>query len=406
MIKILYVSHSSQIGGAEICLLNLLRGLDRSTFCPIVVFPSEGPLKDKITDLSIKTYITSLEWWVEPECGLSFQADNLSVRIRKLAAIIDREKPSIIHTNTSVIWEGAIVAKLKNIPHVWHIHEFLQGHPSLKPLIPLPLLYHLVELLSDKVVTVSLAVKTELSDYISLESLVTIYNGIDIPILTPSEVESVVSENDFTAVIVGQISKCKGHDTLLDAISLVKGKMRSSKFLVIGQGSDMAVSALLSNVERLNILEHVFYLGYRSDAARIIAQADVLILPSHREAFPTVILEAMALGKPVIATDCGGPSEMVIDGETGYVIPVNDPLSLSETILDAYLNRDKLKEMGGKGQRRFKDNFRLEEHVVHFEELYRQVLEKNRVSDIKELMLVEGIVQFYDSYVEKLKIVS
>lgn len=411
-ITILFLSHNSQIGGAENCLFNLLYGLDRSKFNPIVVFPNDGPLKDKIDGVGIKGVITPLEWWVEPECGMSYSGDNLSKRLHKLSEIVDIVKPDIIHTNTSVIWEGGLVAKQKNIPHVWHIHEILNGHPSLRPLIPIKLLYSLVAFLSDKVVTVSSAVSNDISTFIPPEDLVTIHNGLDpltFPLSKgmPIRSELNILDNVFIAIIVGQISTCKGHNTLFEAISLIKGKIRPSKFLIVGQGHDAAMSALHRSVEKFDITEDVIFLGYRSDAINIIAQADVLILPSIKEAFPTVVLEAMALGKPVIVTDCGGPSEMVVDGETGYVVPVDDPIKLCEKIIDAYLNREKIRRMGKMGRERFVERFTLNSQVSHFEELYQQISERRiNAPDKIDLRFLEGIAELYELYIDKIKLVQ
>jgi glycosyltransferase involved in cell wall biosynthesis len=378
--KILYISHSAQLAGAELCLLNLVRNLDRERFTSAVVFPEEGPLKESIEGLGITTYLAPLEWGVWASGRLKYNAVPLPERVQRILEIIDKEEPQIIHSNTSVIFEGAIAAKLKGIPHVWHIHEVLEGHPSLQAFLPLPLFYRVLEFLSDKVVVVSNDMKRELAAFVASEKLQTVFNGID-----PARYKDVsaanvrgefgIPDDCLLSINVATISRYKGQDNLLEAAALAKAKGSNVKYLLVGPGSKENVDALLSKIKDLNLTEDVFYLGYREDAPELIKGSDFFVLPSVKEGFPLAVLEAMALGKPVIATDCCGPADMVNDGVNGYLVPVGRPDLLGDKILQLSRDKSAMANMGEQSYEKYRANFGIEKYASDFEKLYGYISE-------------------------------
>ena len=267
------------MAGGERCLLALLNHLDKKSFEPVVVFPCEGPLKNKVDELGIRTYISQLEWWVKVDGHIEFQSENMVSRVTRLQEIIDREAPDIIQTNTSVVWEGAVAAKEKGIPHIWHLHEILQDHPSFKSIIPLPLLYLGVDSLSKRIVTVSRGMKESLSNYLDPKKMVTIYNGIDTDAWCLSgrsiREELNIPDDCFVAVTVAQVTKYKGYDNLVDAIAILKKKKNNIKFILVGDGSEEAVTALKSRIAQMNLSDDVYFLGYRDDVPKIIKGAEI-----------------------------------------------------------------------------------------------------------------------------------
>jgi glycosyltransferase involved in cell wall biosynthesis/predicted nucleic acid-binding Zn-ribbon protein len=412
-LKVLYISHSAGIYGAEVCLLTLLSLLDKTIFEPVVVLPADGPLREKIESLGIRTYISPLERWVEQEAVFRFTGKEILCRIQDLAEIIDKETPDILHTNTSVIYEGALASAMKGIPHVWHIHETLTDHPSFKPILPVPLFYNVIDDLSEKVVVVSKAAKQELSRFISAGKVVTIYNGIDENRFKQISGQSIREElslpdDAVLAVTVASLSKYKGHDTLLDAASLVKKKGHKIVFILVGPGSPDAVDKLFKKIRDLDLGDMIQYLGFREDIPRVVGGSDLFVLPSIREAFPLVILEAMALHKPVVATNCSGPEEMLIDGESGFLVPVNDSESLAEKILLITSDKEKMAEMGEKAYIRFKENFTAKAYAGRFEDLYKSLkgATKARTFLDEEKSLFNSILEAYQNFIGKMRKVS
>lgn len=410
-IRVLFLSHSSELaGGAEKCLLILLNNLDREKIDPIVIFPTRGPFKDAVEQLNITTYISPMEWWVETEDGIAVQEAGFSERVRVIGEIIEKECPDIIHTNTSVIWEGAVAARIHKIRHVWHAHEILDGHPSLTPVLPLPFFYWVVDFLSDRVVTVSNTEKNELFRYISLRKLTTIYNGI--------EKESPVAEIELSlrdelkippgytvALTLAYIAKYKGIDTLLDAAVLCKNNNDRIKFVLAGSGPEDAVQTLNERIILLGLEGVFYYLGFRNDGDRLLEESDFVLVPSVYESFSLVTIEAMAAGRPVITTDCGGPSELVLDGETGFIVPVGDPLAIREKMVLLAADAPKKAAMGRKGRERFLERFTAEKYGEQFQQLYAELLRSETATPFggDEDELIRNISLTYQKYFEKAK---
>ncbi len=380
--KILYLSHSANLAGAEISLLTLLRNLDPTLFDPVVILPTEGPLLDEMERLRLKTYISPLDRWIRSRWKRRSRADGLAERVQRVTRIIENERPHIIQTNTSVIWEGALAARVNRIPHIWHIHEILEGHPRLKPLLPLPLVYQVMDDLSRRIVVVSRAVRVRLAESIDPGKIVTIHNGVDVAEARKEKDYSVLRElglpgGVLVAATVGSLAKEKGHSVLLNAISLVKKKGGRLVVLIVGAGSSSEVRNLKRRIKDLGLGGSVLYLGFRSDVPRILAACDFLIVPSLTEAFSLAVLEAMAARLPVVATDCGGPAEIISEGGTGFLVPVNDPEPLSDAILKMSADRTRMAAMGETARRELDARFTARGFAASFQGLYRDVAGEN-----------------------------
>jgi glycosyltransferase involved in cell wall biosynthesis len=410
-IKVLYISHSPQLCGGEICLLNLVKNLDRYRYEAVVVLPVDGPLRAKIEELGGKTILSPLEWWVRVEGSFSYKNISVTQRLESILNIVDEERPDVIHTNTSVVFEGAIAAKLRNIPHIWHIHEVLNGHPTLEALLPLPVFYRIVELLSDKVVVVSNDMKRELSALISHDKIETVFNGIDTSKFKEAVELSVRAElsipDDYmVAITVATIHKYKGHDNLLQAASLVKQHGGKIKYLLVGPGSPENIENLYENIKRLNLTDDVYYLGFREDIPRLVGGSDFFVLPSVKEGFPLVVLEAMALGKPIIATDCCGPADMIDDGKTGYLVPVARPDILSMKIIELAHDVSSIKNMGYASYQKYINNFTLEIYASHFDDIYTNLITADRHNlklTEQNRILVKALLDTYQNYINNMQ---
>ena len=410
-IKVLYISHTPQIGGAEVCLQTLIRNLNRKWIEPVVIFPTEGPIKEKIESLGVKTYLSPLEWWIRDIRDFDLVGGSFRVCVQRIGEIIDAEKPDIVHSNTSVICEGAIAAKVKGVRHIWHVHEKLEGHPNLKAVLPFPLIYWAMDMLSDRIVVVSNATKGQFEDLISPDKVLTIYNGIDVDGFKGFDDSSSLrkelglTDNSIIALTVGSIVKEKGYDILLDAASLMMKKGGNVKFLIAGGGRSEEVTSLLKKMEVMGLTNTVYYLGFREDIHNVIYNSDFLILPSHIEAFPVSILEAMASSKPAIVTDCGGPSEMVINGKNGFIVPVNDPESLCKKVLELASDSEKIKEMGKNAFRVFNGKFSADIYAGHFEDLYREIVTLGKPLSIsrREEVLLKTFLEAYENSTVKIK---
>ncbi len=400
--KILYISHSPYFNGAEICLLTLVKIINKDLFEPIVVFPAPGPLVEEMKSIGVKTYISPIERWIRFGFEKPVRDSNMSYRVQMIARIIDEEAIDLVHTNSSVVLEGAIAAKYKNVPHVWHIHEFLKEHPELSSCLPLAFVYEIISYLSKKIVCVSDFTKSQFEPIAVNDKLTTIYNGVEIN-ENFQEYNFLrsnlgIKDNELIAVVVGLLTEAKGYQNLLETASLIRKKGNNTKFVWIGGSSKKNLRNFNLKIRNSGLKNSVTYLGFRKDIQAILRCSDLLISPSIMENLSLSILEAMAAGLPVIATDCGGTYECVVNGQTGFIVPVNDSIKLSEKIIEISYDEKKRKMFGENGFTRFLNNFSANVYVEKFENLYSEILDGRELKPIstKEKMLMDSFLQVYD----------
>ncbi|QXE90914.1 glycosyltransferase [Geomonas subterranea] len=408
-LKILFISHSSYLFGAENCALALIEGLDKERFESAVVLPADGLFKQRLAELGVKTHILPLEWWVKNEGRLLHAQQEIPLALDRLLRIIDEEKPDVIHSNTSVICWGAIAAALKGIPHVWHVHEILNGHPSLQSILPLPLLYESINFLTDRAVTVSQAVSDELAGFVEPAKVRLIYNGVPCHAAAAPDklrAELGAGPKQRIAVCVTSLQKYKGLDNLVAAAAKACTRDERLLFAIAGGGSPEAVAELRQQVKDLNLEDKVFHLGFRNDVADILAGADLFVLPSTKEAFPLVVLEAMSQGKPVVATDCGGTREMVLEAETGYIVPVQDPEALAEKILELCSDPARGTAMGEAARKRYCENFTLERYVDSFASLYQELSASAKAPlNSRQASLLNCFIEAYLEHLKTMRVI-
>jgi len=405
--KILFISHSSYFNGAEICLLTLLKTLNRDVFEPVVVFPNSGPLEEEIRLLNLKIYITPLERWIRYKSDRPIFNSDIKNRVQGIINIIEKESVYIVHTNTSVVPEGAIAAKIKNIPHIWHIHEYLKGHTSFYPSLPLPLIYGCICALSEKIVSVSEFVKGQFEPIINTNKITTIYNGVAENKQTNNNnllrKTYGIRDNEIIGVTLGILTKEKGYNNFLESARIVRDQGYQVKFIWVGDGDKKTIRDFKLKVKKFGLKNSVIYLGFRKDIQEILKCSDFLMCTSIMETLSLAILEAMAAGIPVITTNCGGPSECVTEGITGFIVPINDPIKLSEKIIEISSDIELRKTLGENSLKCFQDKFIANNFTERFEDLYLKIInDKNfETISLKEKILLESFLQLYEGISEQ-----
>jgi glycosyltransferase involved in cell wall biosynthesis len=174
--------------------------------------------------------------------------------------------------------------------------------------------------------------------------------------------------------MIGRISPLKGQEVFVRAAAILRSKGIACRFVAIGGVFDNErhhLDQLKETIRSLDLEDLVKIEDFRKDARELIAAFDVFVSPSILpEAFGLVVAEAMAAGKPVIATRHGGPTEMVVEGETGFLIPPNDPHALASAIKYLLAHPEEAARLGRAARRRFLDHFEMREYVQRIERLY------------------------------------
>jgi len=181
------------------------------------------------------------------------------------------------------------------------------------------------------------------------------------------------------AVFVGRPIREKGLPELLQAFARVREQLPGARLLLIGatmmgSGNPDGLEEVRGWVNDWGIEDAVHLAGMRTDVERLLRGADLLVLPSHREGMPRSILEAMATGLPVVATDIRGCREEVVDGETGLLVPIHDPVRLADAILRILDDPEKRRAMGDAGRRRVEELFDEEKVLDRQIEVFRRLL--------------------------------
>lgn len=389
--KALFVHSSNELYGADIILFTLLARRDRDLWDPHVIVPCDVPYEGRLTAKFREEGISYEEMalavlrrkYFKP-LGFPVYARNFVVSTAKILRMIRKKKFEIVHTNTTAVLPGAIAARLAKVPHVWHSHEMV-----VSPSIIRKTTARLAPALSEVVITVSGAVRDHiLQDNPQARNLRVLHNGIDIDRIAGASGRNKVreefgfSDNDVVAGTLARISKGKGQGYLVEAASLLTDSCPSLKFLMVGDpfvGQDHLRDELEALIRQRGLDKRMVLSPFRTDVPDILAACDICVLPSTLpDSFPTVVLESMAASRPMVATNWGGAKEMVVEGETGYLVPVDDALVLADKLKRLYDSEQAREDMGKAAYRRASEMFTQDRMAHEFWDLMESVVVGDR----------------------------
>ncbi len=220
---------------------------------------------------------------------------------------------------------------------------------------------------------------------ISMERVMTLHDAVDSETfsLARSSRERVRREfrfNDATLVVgfVGRFSPGKGHEEFLEAASQLNTKYNNIHFVIVGEasrGEQAYEQRIRSMCKALKLDAVVHFTGYRKDIPDLMAAFDIFAFPSHAEAFGVALLEAMAMERPVVSTNCDGVLDIVVDGVTGIYINPRDAKQLANAIEKLGENAELREKMGGAGRKRVEDFFDRRKQTARIEGIYYELLD-------------------------------
>jgi len=380
---ILNVIPDERLGGPQQRVLQVAKRLKERGFTSIVAMPEgDKTFASLLNEAGIPYYQVKNLKRIQPTLNPIVHVKWLFFFIPgvvSLVRLIRRNKVNIVHTGVSSIYlQGPLAAKLSGAKLVWYLQGI--GTPKLLRTALLPFFY----LLPNKVVGVSKAVgKYNLGNSSLAKRMSILYPPVDTSKFHPdSNVEEYRREfglkpADKVIGIVGNINPAKGYEYFFSAAKLVKQAFPKVKFLVVGkrlETQEKYWQRLHTLIADLQIEDDIIIAGYRADIPEVMNAMDIFVLASVLEAAPIVVLEAMACAKPVIATRVGGVPELVIDGETGILVPPKQPEAIAKAILYLLNHPQEAKEMGFNGRKRAVDYFGVERCAQKHEELYSSCL--------------------------------
>ena len=358
---ILYTtSFNRMMGGGQWSLYYLIKHLNKDIFHPIVLCPGEGELADKMRAAGAKVICLDVG---------RIRYLNPFV-ISKFVSIIKERQIALIHTDSSTetLYAG-IAARIMRIPLIWHIRVSEREW----------LIDRVLSLLATKLILVAKAIESRFDWLKDTRKTVVIYNGIDLeefdnfPTISSIRDEFNISKDTVLLGCIGRIEKRKGQEYLVSAMKHIG----NAKLVLVGRGDERYTRRMLNLCEEFGISDRVIFAGYRDDIPSVLKDIDILIFPTiSGEGFSRVILEAMAAEKPVVATDNGGNPEAVLEGITGYIVPVKNSTILAARINELFANRGKREKMGQAGRKRVETLFVIKSNVGKTEEIYFKSLKK------------------------------
>jgi glycosyltransferase involved in cell wall biosynthesis len=383
--SVLYVSHSSALYGAPRILLDLVTKLDRAQFHPIVAVSEQGPLVDELKRLDIEVCVLRP---IESPVHTSNLAVRLVVNARRaisdvwlacrLMALLKRRRIDLVHVNSTATRYPLLAGRVLSIPVVSHAREIIEDKTKRI------LITRLMQLCSTKILVMSDGVRDMFRGLKCYDDVTVFYDGIDLHTWSLDHINGRrvreqlgVRPGETLVGIVGQIIPRKGIESFILAAKEVLERIEGVRFLVVGDAPPYYQQYMLEMqdlVAKEDLSGKVSFTGYRTDVRDIIGALDVLVLASTNEPFGLVLLEAMALERPVVATNVGGVPEIVLDGLTGHLVPPDDYHQLAEAVLDLVADPEKRARMGQRGRQRVEQMFDSNVATRNIMALYRTLV--------------------------------
>lgn len=363
------------------------RGIKQQGFDPILILHEDAETTLLLTEEELRSahFLPLPRLKRHQSSGYYFQYILQTIQsVHRIAHIIRREKISIVHVNEILDVYGGLAARLAGVPCVWHIRAHFE-QPWVTWLLP-----RVVQVLATRVIVVSNSVAEHLftEQRIPLHKVKTIHNPApDLRQFHPKvdgrafRAEMGVGENAFLVGLIGKLVEPKGHEVLIRAAPMILDRFPNTRFAIVGgqlsgKHHSEYVERLARLVEDLSLQEKVIFTGFRACIPQIMAACDVIVhCSTFPDPFPGVVLQGMAVGKPVIASNIGGVKEQVEDGVSGLLVDPHDPRALANGVNSLLTDPQERKALGRAGVERVRSHFTAEVYTRKLARLYHSILE-------------------------------
>jgi glycosyltransferase involved in cell wall biosynthesis len=370
--KILYVHGIEAIGGAERDLIALLKGLNRQKWEPHVACPGTGPFREQLHAIAVSTHALSLPPWRK-----TFALFQRGSAARRLGALVDQLNPAMIHVN-DIWWVPHTVKAVagrrpSSVPIVAHVRQEIEPAKVRR--------YGLDRV--EAVIAISRQVEQSLiAGGVSASHVRTVYSGIELSGRSLAQdslaIRSMIGVTN-ESVLLGTIANLfprKGYEVMLRALPAIVRAVPTVHYVMVGSDDHDYADRLKGLAQELKIADRVHIVGFQDPVQPFLASLDLYVHPALMEGFGIAVVEAMAMGKAVVATTTGGLPEVVAQGETGLLVPPGDTESLAATVVSLLLDGVRREQMGCNGKLRAQERFSLDAAVRHMEQFYGEVLKQ------------------------------
>ena len=381
--NVLQFIHSFIQGGSERQMIQLTRLLIESGRYKVHVacLHDGGALRHEIERLGFKQ--------VREFPLNSFYDRNMATQLRLFSAFLKENDIRLVHTHDfySNIF-GMAGAALGGVPVRIASRRETSGMrtPAQKKA------ERLAFRLANNIVTNAEAVRDQLgSEGVSRKKISVVYNGLDLERLKPNGLtradlfarmnlsNSIVEgQPKFVTIVANMQHEVKDHRMFLRAARRIHEAIPGVNFLLAGEGR--LLESIRAFAEEQGIGDNTFFLGRCEYVPDLLTVSDVCVLSSKAEGFSNAILEYMAAGRPVVATDVGGAREALVEGETGHLVASGDDATMADRVINLLREPERMRAMGAKARRTVEENFSCESQLRITEELYEKYLKQNRTT--------------------------
>lgn len=376
--NILYISHERNLGGASIALLELIDEMLLMKQTIYVLIVGRGKFYEELTKRDVKIiekkYYVSMyrrvNWKSRVKCILrNIQNCIVAYQVSKE---IKKYNIDLIHTNTSVIYIGAMISKISGIPHIFHIREFDTAEDRKYPISPKSI-NKFIENNSVKIVTISKGLYMESVKKFNKDKVMTIYDGISD--IYKSKRSPSINRDEFNILILGYISLGKGQkDGVLAVINLYKKGYRNVKLTLAGNFEQKYKDEIDDLIMKNNVKDNIRILKFTKDVVALHKEADLELNCSRSEGFGRTTIEAMYNEKPIIGVDCVATNELIIDGINGFLYKAGDIDELSRKIEYLICNYKERSIMGKNGYEYAINEFSSKKNAHNIFNLYKKII--------------------------------
>jgi len=383
-IRVLRVIARLNIGGPALHATLLTERLDPQRYDSLLVAGTEDPGEGNYLALQGKS-LERLQ--VVPALGREIRGLQDLAAFVRLVRLMRQVRPHVVHTHTAKAGTlGRLAARLTGVPvvvHTYHGHVFRGYFSPVATRLFLAVERWLARR-TDRLLTVSQTVRRELLELGvgTPDRLTVVPLGLDLePFLTvdPSggnglRRELGVEPGTPLVGIVARLVPIKAHEVFFAAAAMVSARRPETRFVVVGDGARRV--ELETMVERLGLARSVRFLGWRGDLPAIYRDVDVVVLTSRNEGSPVSLIEAMAAGRPVVATRVGGVPDLVEHGVNGYLVEPDQPSLVADAVLALLDEPERREALGRAGRKRVYPAFGAERLLRDIDTLYAALLEQ------------------------------
>lgn len=396
-INILFVDSSSGFGGSTKSLFYLIKFLDKNKFHPYLVITEAEPGVDDFISLCSKLYYFKRKRDPVYKFIRSQHSNNffkycsilaelsmfVFLEVFKFIAIIKKNKIDIIHLNDGLTsnFSALLAAKLLKIPIVVHA----RGTPEKKG----KNVNHVLNLKRNKISANFVDLFISVTDRVSEElkkatnykytNIVTIRDGLDFSELDLQNLKNIrdeikVGKEHFLISLISNFLPRKGQHVFIEAAREVIKKHSNIKFVLAGREHDTNYyQTVVNKINEHGLSEYFLLLGYRTDIANLIYSSDLIVMSAVLpEGCPRVLMEAMAIGKPIVGSNVGGINEIIENQKNGLLVVANNSLALAEGISNIIENRETAKNFGLVGQQIAREKFDFKKNILFLQEIYEK----------------------------------